>query len=193
MSITCWFQIDNRRLWPHRVDVPAKPRAARPPVQLDATDRALVVSLSRDGRRAAAALAKELGLSRQAVTERLRSLEERGVVRGYRADVDPEALGLIVRAQLRLTLDGAASAEKEREVVRLLTAHPMVRSVYRVSGEDCFVADVACRRIEDVSVLLARLKETRVIQSSRTAFVLEPVLDRRGFGPLDPSLVGEEA
>lgn len=175
------------------MDVPAKPRAVRRTVPLDATDRALVVSLSQDGRRAAAALAKELGLSRQAVAERLRSLEERGVVRGYRADVDPEALGLVVRAQLRLTLDGAATAQKEREVVRLLTAHPMVRSVYRVSGEDCFVADVACRRIEDVSALLAQLKETRVIQSSRTAFVLEPVLDRRGFGPLDPSLVGEGA
>lgn len=173
--------------------MPTQRRSARLPVALDATDRQLLVRLSRDGRRAAAGLAKELGLSRQAVTERLRSLEERGVVRGYRADVDPEALGLVVRAQLRLTLDGAATAEKERAVVRLLTAQPMVRSVYRVSGEDCFVADVACRRIEDVSALLARLKETRVIQSSRTAFVLEPVLDRRGFGPLEPSLVdGEE-
>jgi Lrp/AsnC family leucine-responsive transcriptional regulator len=170
----------------------ARARAVRPPATLDPTDRALLVSLSRDGRQAAASLAKELGLSRQAVAERLRSLEERGIVRGYRADVDPQALGLVVRAQLRLTLDGGASAQKEKEVVRRLTAHPMVRSVYRVSGEDCFVADVACRRIEDVSALLAQLKETRVIQSSRTAFVLEPVLDRRGFGPLDPSLVGGE-
>lgn len=173
--------------------MPARAAAARTAVHLDPTDRALVVSLSHDGRRAAAALAKELGLSRQAVAERLRSLEERGVVRGYRADVDPDALGLSVRAQLRLTLDGAASAQKEREVVRLLTGHPMVRSVYRVSGEDCFVADVACRHIEDVSALLAQLKQTRVIQSSRTAFVLEPVLDRRGFGPLDPSLLDPEA
>jgi DNA-binding Lrp family transcriptional regulator len=171
----------------------ARARAVPPPATIDKTDRALLVSLSRDGRQAAASLAKELGLSRQAVAERLRSLEERGIVRGYRADVDPQALGLVVRAQLRLTLDGGASAQKEKEVVRRLTAHPMVRSVYRVSGEDCFVADVACRRIEDVSALLAQLKETRVIQSSRTAFVLEPVLDRRGFGPLDPSLVdGEE-
>jgi Lrp/AsnC family transcriptional regulator, leucine-responsive regulatory protein len=170
----------------------ARARAVRPPATLDPTDRALLVSLSRDGRQAAASLAKELGLSRQAVAERLRSLEERGIVRGYHADVDPQALGLVVRAQLRLTLDGGASAQKEKEVVRRLTAHPMVRSVYRVSGEDCFVADVACRRIEDVSALLAQLKETRVIQSSRTAFVLEPVLDRRGFGPLDPSLVGGE-
>ena len=51
-------------------------------------------------------LAKELGLSRQAVTDRIRGLEQRGVIRGYRADVDPAALGLTVRAQIRLVVDG---------------------------------------------------------------------------------------
>ncbi|MET0552334.1 MAG: Lrp/AsnC family transcriptional regulator [Vicinamibacteria bacterium] len=165
------------------------PTSSVPATSLDATDRALLVGVSADGRRSAAALAKDLGLSRQAVTERLKALEDRGVIRGYRADVDPLALGLSVRAQLRLSLDGSASAQKEKEVLRLLTGSPLVRSVFRVSGEDCFVADVVCRRIEDVSALLADLKGTRVIQSSRTAFVLEQVLDRRGLGPLDAALV----
>jgi len=121
---------------------------------LDEVDRRLVVALSRDGRRSAAALAKELGLSRQAVTDRIRDLERRGVIRGYRADVDPLALGLEVRAQLRLTLDATAPASREKEVLRRLSANPLVRSVYRVSGEDCFVAEVQCRRIEDVSALI---------------------------------------
>ena len=93
-----------------------------PPRPLDATDRRLVLALSRDGRRAAADLAKELGLSRQAVTDRIRDLERRGVIRGYRADVDPAALGLAVRAQVRLTLDGAVATAKERDVLRRLTA-----------------------------------------------------------------------
>src|SRR3954465_252964 len=75
-----------------------------PASRLDRTDRALLVALSRDGRRPAADLGKELGLSRQAVTERIRELERSGVIRGYRADVDPGSLGLGVRAQLRLTL-----------------------------------------------------------------------------------------
>jgi Lrp/AsnC family leucine-responsive transcriptional regulator len=157
---------------------------------LDDVDRQLVLTLSRNGRRSAAALAKDLGLSRQAVTERMRSLEQRGVIRGYRADVDPIALGLGVRAQLRLVLDGAAP-QKEKDVLRMLTAHPMVRAVARVSGEDCFVADVVCRRIEDVSALLEEIKQTRAIQSSRTAFVLEQILDRKGMGALEPSLVAE--
>ena len=73
---------------------------------LDSADRRLVQALSRDGRRSAAALAKELGLSRQAVAQRLKALERRGVIRGYRAEIDPTALGLTVRAQIRLALDG---------------------------------------------------------------------------------------
>ena len=167
----------------------AKRETASP---LDATDRALLLALSRDGRRPAADLAKELGLSRQAVTERIRELERRKVIRGYRADVDPVALGLGVRAQLRITLDGKAP-HKEKDVLRRLTGNPLVRSVYRVSGEDCFVADVICRRIADVNALLLDLQGTRAMQSSRTAFVLETVLDKATLGPLTPSLLAEES
>jgi Lrp/AsnC family transcriptional regulator, leucine-responsive regulatory protein len=156
---------------------------------LDPVDRKLLIALSQDGRRPAAALAKDLGLSRQAVTERLRILESRGVIRGYRAEVDPAALGLAVRAQIRLTMDGAASAAREREVVRRLKTSPLVQSVYRVSGEDCFVVQVICRQIEDVNALLADLKGTLAIQASRTAFVLETVLDRAGLGGIEPGLL----
>jgi Lrp/AsnC family leucine-responsive transcriptional regulator len=156
---------------------------------LDPVDRRLVLALSRDGRRTAADLAKDLGLSRQAVAERIRDLERREVIRGYRADVDPGALGLGVRAQVRLTLDGGASREKEKEVLRRLTGSPLVRSVYRVSGEDCFVAQIQCRRIEDVSALLADLQATRALQSSRTAFVLETLVEKGPLGPVDPALL----
>jgi Lrp/AsnC family transcriptional regulator, leucine-responsive regulatory protein len=156
---------------------------------LDAVDRQLVLALSRDGRRSAAALAKDLALSRQAVTERIRDLERRGVIRGYRADVDPLALGLQVRAQVRIILDGSAPRGREKEVLRRLIGNPLVRSVYRVSGEDCFVAQVLCRRIEDVSAMLAELQATRAMQSSRTSFVLETVLEKGALGPVEPSLV----
>jgi Lrp/AsnC family transcriptional regulator, leucine-responsive regulatory protein len=165
---------------------------ASPPRPLDATDRRLVVALSRDGRRAAADLAKELGLSRQAVTDRIRDLERRGVIRGYRADIDPAALGLAVRAQVRISLDGSVAHGKERDVLKRLTSHPMVRSVYRVSGEDCFVAEVVCRRIQDVSVILGDLQATRALQSSRTAFVLEAVMEKGLLGPLETALVEQE-
>src|SRR5438445_6234319 len=169
--------------------MPRGKRAGAGRATMDEVDRRLVLALSRDGRRSAAALAKELGLSRQAVTESIRDLERRGVIRGYRADVDPLALGLEVRAQLRLTLDATAPASREKEVLRRLAANPLVRSVYRVSGEDCFVAQVLCRRIEDVNELLGELQATRALQSSRTAFVLETVLEKGALGPMEPPLV----
>jgi Lrp/AsnC family leucine-responsive transcriptional regulator len=159
---------------------------------LDAMDRRLVVALSRDGRRAAADLAKELGLSRQAVTDRIRDLERRGVIRGYRADIDPGALGLGVRAQVRISLDGRVARQKEQDVLARLIGHPMVRSVYRVSGEDCFVAEVVCRRIQDVGAILGDLQATRAVQSSRTAFVLEAVMEKGLLGPLEPELLEAE-
>ena len=158
---------------------------------LDGIDRRLLLALSRDGRRPAAGLAKELGISRQAVTQRIHELERRGVIRGYRAEVDPAALGLSVRAHIRLTLDGTAPRQKEKDVLKRLMGNPRVRSVHRVSGEDCFVAHVVCRRIEDVNALLADLQATRAVQSSRTAFVLETVLDKGAFGPVEGPLVPE--
>src|SRR5262245_58175182 len=166
--------------------------ATRPPSsRLDRTDRALLLALSKDGRRPAADLAKELGLSRQAVTERIRDLERRGVIRGYRADVDPAALGLSLRAHLRLTLDGRAPANQEKERPRRLTASPVVGSGHRVSGEDCVGAQVLGRRIEDVSALLDELKATRAVQSSRTSFVLETVMERGGLGTLEAPMLPE--
>jgi Lrp/AsnC family leucine-responsive transcriptional regulator len=166
----------------------AKAKADRD-VTIDAVDRRLLSALSQDGRRPAAVLAKELGLSRQAVNERIRDLERRRVIRGYRADVDAAALGLPIRAHVRLTLVASAGRAKEREVLRVLTTTPQVRSVYRVSGEDCFEVDLVCRRIEDVSVLLMSLKDTRAVQSSRTAFVLETVLEKGALGPLEAPLL----
>jgi Lrp/AsnC family leucine-responsive transcriptional regulator len=158
---------------------------------LDGVDRRLLLALSRDGRRAGSDLARQLGLSRQAVAERLRDLERRGLVRGYRADVDPVALGLGVRAHIRLTLDTRLGAQGEKDVVKRLAANPMVRAVDRVSGEDCFVVQLVCRRIEDVNGVLAELQKTRAIQSSRTAFVLESLVDKGAFGPLEESLLPE--
>ena len=158
-------------------------------VDLDDLDRQILVALSQDGRRSAADLAKELGLSRQAVTDRIRGLEESGVIRGYRADVDERALGLGVRAQIRLTLDGRLPREKEGELVRRLKESPLVREVYRVSGEDCFVVTMVARRIEDVTALLSDVQATRTLQSSRTAFVLESVVDKPGLGPIDAALM----
>ena len=71
-----------------------------------------------------------------------------------------------------------------------LLANPLVRSVHRVSGEDCFVIQVVCHEIQDVNQVLAELLATRAVQSSRTAFVLETILDKDCIGVLEGPLLG---
>jgi DNA-binding Lrp family transcriptional regulator len=152
---------------------------------LDDTDRRLVVALSRDGRQSAAALAQALGLSRQAVGERIRALERRGVIRGYHAAIDPRALGLGVAAEIRLSLTAAQAPGDEERLLERLGRHTLVRQVLRLSGEDCFAVRLQCRDIADVTTLFADLRETGVALSSRTSFVLESIVDRAPFGPVD--------
>ena len=161
--------------------------------RFDAIDRKLLLALSRDGRRAGSDLARQLGLSRQAVAERIRALERRGLVRGYCALVDPASLGLSVRAHIRLALDAKAGSKGQKEIVKRLAANPMVRSVHRVSGEDCFVVQLVCRRIEDVNGVLAELQKTGALHSSRTAFVLETLVEKGALGSIEESLLPEEA
>ena len=72
------------------------------PFVADRTDRAILAALQADGRRSMAELARDVRMSASAVTERVRRLEDAGVIRGYRADVDPEALGFAILAHLRL-------------------------------------------------------------------------------------------
>lgn len=158
--------------------------------QLDELDLKLLSALSRDGRKAVSGLAKELGLSRQAVAERIRVLERARVIRGYRADIDPLALGFTIRAHIRLTLDLTQSLRKASDVRKKLASNPFIRSVHRVSGEDCYVVEMVGRRIDDVNDVLQDLLATRAIQSSKTAFVLETVVQKDGLGALEPSLLG---
>jgi Lrp/AsnC family leucine-responsive transcriptional regulator len=167
--------------------------ASGTPARHDDINQRLIAALSRDGRRAAADLAKELGLSRQAVTERMRLLEETGLIRGYHADVAPAHLGLGVRAVIRLQVDATTGRERDNALRRTLAANPYVRTVHHVSGEDCYVVDVVCRQITDVHALLSDLKATRALQSSRTAFVLETVLDRTTFGVVPEALLDDDS
>jgi len=164
-------------------------RETRDTPQLDELDHKLLSALSQDGRKAVSGLAKELGLSRQAVAERIRVLERARVIRGYRADIDPISLGFTVRAHIRLSLDLTQSLRKAADIRKKLVSNPLIRSVHRVSGEDCYVVEMVGRHIDDVNDVLQELLATRAVQSSRTAFVLETIVQKDGLGALEPSLL----
>ncbi|WOS41275.1 Lrp/AsnC family transcriptional regulator [Xanthomonas rydalmerensis] len=135
----------------------------------DALDYAILEALQCDGRIALAALGRRIGLSQPAMSERVRRLEEQGVITGYTARVDPRALGLATSAIVRLRTTHAQIGA----CLELFAQMPQVLDVHRVTGEDCFVLRVlvpAPAQLEPVIDALARFGAvtTSVVLRSET-------------------------
>lgn len=119
---------------------------------LDEANRRIIALLAADPRQSTARLAREVGMSAPAVRERVARLEESGVIRGYRLDVDPAAIGLPITAWVRVR-PGPGQLQK---IVELACRVPEVSECHRISGEDCFLLKVHVRAIEALEAVLDR-------------------------------------
>jgi Lrp/AsnC family leucine-responsive transcriptional regulator len=134
---------------------------------MDDVNRALVGELQLEGRLSIAELGRRVGLSAPAVAERLQRLEASGVIRGYRADVDPRALGLTLSSVIRVRpLPGQL-----HNVAELARETPEVVECVRVTGEDCYVMKAHFRDVEHLEEVLDRFvaigqTTTSIVQSS---------------------------
>lgn len=106
--------------------------------ELDPTDMSMIEILQRDGRISVSELGRRVGLSQPAASERLKRLEERGVIAGYRAVVDPATVGLGMMAVIRLR----TSHEHIRPCLKQFSEMPEIIEVLRLTGEDCFLLKV---------------------------------------------------
>jgi len=117
---------------------------------LDAKDFAILEALQEDGRLPLAELGRRIGLSQPAMSERVRRLEERGVIAGYGARIDLKALGLGMMAIIRLK----TAHEHIRACLDRFAALPHVIEVHRVTGDDCFVLKAIVPAPEDLAVIV---------------------------------------
>ena len=141
----------------------------------DATDWRILDVLQREGRASFAELARAVSMSPSAVTERVRRLEEAGVIQGYAAVVDPERLGLPILAFVRLRYPNG----NYKPFHDLLATTPEVGEAHHVTGEDCFVLTVrarSMRHLEEVSGKIGALG------SVTTSVVYSSPLPRRPVG-----------
>jgi Lrp/AsnC family leucine-responsive transcriptional regulator len=134
---------------------------------LDDVNRRLLAHLQEDPRLTMSALARLVGMSSPAVTERVQRLERAGVIRGYRLDVDPAALGLPVTAWARVR-PGPGQLTK---VADLAAGLPNVSECHRITGEDCFLIKLHAATIESLTetldkILLYGQTVTSVVHSS---------------------------
>lgn len=144
---------------------------------LDGLNRRLLRELAADPRARTTELARRLGVSAPTVRERVGRLEEAGVIRGYRLDVDPAALGMPVAAWVRLRPGPGQVAR----IAELAPAIPEVVECHRISGEDCFLLRVQVPAIDALEAILDRLN---VHGTTNSSFVVSTPVPPRTV-PLD--------
>ncbi|WP_328631779.1 Lrp/AsnC family transcriptional regulator [Streptomyces sp. NBC_00356] len=120
---------------------------------LDPTDIRILEALQRNGRASYAELARSVSMSPSAVTERVRRLEESGIITGYSAVVSPEALGLDILAFVRLRYPTG----NYKPFHDLLDTTPQIVEAHHVTGEDCFVLKVVARSMRDLEHTTGRI------------------------------------
>ena len=137
------------------------------PFEPDKVDTAILKALQANGRQSIADLARHISMSHSAAAERVRRLEESGVISGYGAQVDPERLGFTIMAYLRLRYPSSSYDPLHK----LLADQPEVVEAHHVTGDDCFIMKVVAtdmKHLEQISGRIGTLGSvtTSVVYSS---------------------------
>jgi Lrp/AsnC family leucine-responsive transcriptional regulator len=147
--------------------------------ELDDIDRVLVRELVVDGRATLTHLAESAGLSVSAVQSRVRRLESRGVVTGYRARINPEALGNMLSAFVAITpLDPSQPDDAPARLEHI----EAIESCHSVAGEESYVLLVRVRSGRALEELLQQIRTTANVRT-RSTIILQTFYDGRDFIP----------
>jgi Lrp/AsnC family leucine-responsive transcriptional regulator len=141
-------------------------------------DRAIVRLLSEDGRRSFTDLSRETGLSVSAVHQRVRRLEQRGVIRGYRTVVDPVDLGLPLTAFVSIKpIDPSAPDDAPERLAHLAA----IEACHSVAGEESYILKVRVETPAALELLLQAIRAAANV-STRTTVVLSTPYEDRPLG-----------
>lgn len=142
---------------------------------LDDRDLQIIRALQADARATFAEIAERVHLAPSSVHERVRKLEQAGVIRGYRAEVDPEPLGLAVTALVSVTpLDPTQPDDLPERVLEL----DEVEDCHAVAGDENYILKVRTRTTAELEDFLRRLREKASVQT-RTTIVLSTAFEHR--------------
>ena len=131
-------------------------------LNLDDKDIAVLEALQQDGRVPLSELGRKVGLSQPAMSERVKRLEERGIITGYGARIDPQALGLRMMAIIRIK----TTHEQIRASLKQFEALPHIVEVHRVTGDDCFVLKAIVPAPEDLAAIVDKIGQFGAVTTS---------------------------
>lgn len=150
---------------------------------MDAIDLRLLDLLRNNARLSYAELARQVGLSAPSVHERVGKLEASGVIRAYRAEVEPEAIGLGVTALIGVVEDSGVETE---DVLAAFRQMPEIESCYFTAGVESFLLKARVGTIAQLEELIMRLNRTPGVASTRTTVALSTKWESRPQ-PITPS------
>ncbi|WP_153398112.1 Lrp/AsnC family transcriptional regulator [Ornithinicoccus halotolerans] len=138
---------------------------------METLDRQIVALLTEDGRMSFADLGRRVGLSTSAVHQRVKRLEERGLITGYRAEVDYAAVGLPLTALISVVpFDPAA----EDDIPQRLAHIPQIVSCWSVAGDENYVLLVRVPTPQDLEALIAEIREAGSCSTNTTVVLSTP-------------------
>ena len=169
LSVRCVNFTDSATFVRYRPTIPAMT------ARLDTIDHKILEIVQHEGRISNVDLATRIQLSAPQAFRRVRSLEERGVIRGYHADVAPEAIGLAVTAYVSVSI-GGDDFGRVREIEAEIRAFPQILECYSVSGEDDYLLKVVAHDLKSLSNFLTdRLMQVPGIDDVRSMICLEEI------------------
>ena len=156
-----------------------EPSGAYHPHVVDERDLEIIAALQEDARATYADVGRRVGLAASSVHDRVRKLEELGAIRGYRAEIDAEAVGLFVTAFIAVT---PLDASQPDDLPDRVHDFPEVEDCYSVAGEANYLLKVRTRTTSGLEDLIRRLREKGEVQT-RTTIVLSTPFEGRPLRP----------
>jgi Lrp/AsnC family leucine-responsive transcriptional regulator len=143
---------------------------------LDQLGWKLLTELQKDARISFAELGRRVGLSTPAVAQRVRRMEDEGIIRAYRADISPSRVGLPITAFIRMSIAGDVLAKLTARVRSM----PEVVECHRGTGEDSFILKVSVVSVEHLKDVIDRLTP---FGTTSTSLVLTSIVEKNLLGP----------
>ncbi len=145
---------------------------------LDKIDLQILRLLRQDGRMPHSSIARAVGLSGPAVHDRVRKLEQCGIIAGYSAVLDPDLLQRPHVAFVMVTLSEGNEFASDDPIVARICDEPDVLEFHRIAGEDCYLIKIRTATNRDMEKLLRRIRSIRGVARTRTTIVLSTELER---------------
>jgi Lrp/AsnC family leucine-responsive transcriptional regulator len=144
IGVRGYLPMTSKKIWKFRLDRSGS---------IDSKDIEILEALQANARAPLSEIGRSIGLSQPAISERVKRLEEAGVIEGYSARINPRALGLALMAIVRLR----TTHEHIKTCLKKFSEIQHIIEVHRVTGEDCFVLKVLVPAPEDLETIVDRI------------------------------------